>query len=98
MYEGPKGHGKQVGATRQKPLGPWLQQDASHSLFATVTSKDAVQDMLYLAQLAILNPSTDPEIYKPGMRPRPSGAMQVKFSPNRVRLDVSKPQFLTNTC
>ena len=90
MYEGLKGQGKQIGATRQKPLGPWqLQQDASDLFFATVTSKDAVQAVLHMAQLAILNPSADYELYKPGMKPRPSESMQVKFSPNSVRLDVS---------
>lgn len=46
--------------------------------------------MLRLAQLAILNPGTAYENYLPG-KADPGPAIQVKFSPNVVRLEISGP-------
>lgn len=80
-----------MGATRSRPLGPWVEQDAESFAFATVYSEEEVQDVLYWAQLAILNPGMPFELYMPGRNANTTAKMQVKFSPNVVRLDVSTP-------
>lgn len=45
---------------------------------------------LQLAQLATLNPSSPYERYLPG-KPDPGDTIQVKFSPNVVRLEIAGP-------
>lgn len=67
-----------------------MLQDGENLPFATVISKDHVASVLTLAQLATLNPSSPWEKYLPG-KPDPGDTMQVKFSPNVVRLDISGP-------
>ena len=84
-----KGQFRFEGATRDRPLGPWLLQDIEDFHFTTISSKDEVPNVLHLAQLAILNPDNHHENYLPGMDPGPHH--QVKFSPNVVRLDISGP-------
>ena len=81
---------KSEGATRVRPLGPWILQDGECYPFATLTSKDDVAQTLKLAQLAILNPSADHQDYMPGKVP-PGEERQVQFSPNVVRLEISGP-------
>ena len=81
---------KSAGATKTRPLGPWMLQEAEDYPFATVTNKKDVADMIYLAQMATLNPRNAPEKYLPGM-PKSNDQHQVKFSPNVVRLDISGP-------
>ena len=98
VYEGNLGTGRGLGknatklegVTRGRPLGPWSLQDSEEFHFATLTSKDDVEHVLYLAQLATLNPGKPWEKYLPG-NPKPSKEHQVKFSPNVVRLDISGP-------
>lgn len=98
VYEGKLGTGrvlgkngiKTEGVTRGRPLGPWRSQDSEEFHFATLTSKDDVEDVLHLAQLATLNPGKPWEKYLPG-NPKPDEEHQVKFSPNVVRLDISGP-------
>ena len=98
IYEGSLGTGRLLGknaiklegVTRGRPLGPWGLQDSEEIHFATLTSKDEVEHVLYLAQLATLNPGKSWEKYLPG-NPKPSEENQVKFSPNVVRLDISGP-------
>lgn len=81
---------KAEGATVQRPLGPWDPKDGSEDLpFAFITSKDEVVDALERAQLAILNPSSSYEKYKPGNPIIRTN--QVKFSPNIIRLNISGP-------
>lgn len=75
------------GATRARPLGPWMAQDGEIFQFATLTSKDQVAQTLKLAQLAILNPGTPHQNYMPGQID-PGEEKQVQFSPNVVRLEV----------
>ena len=65
-------------------------QDGEDFPFFTTTSKDEVPRALYLAQLATLNPSAAYENYMPG-KGNPGAKLQVKFSPNVVRLDISGP-------
>ena len=90
IYEGAKLRSE--GATRARPLGPWLPQDPEKSFFALVTSKEEVARVLGWAQMAILNPGNSHEKYqpRPGWTP-PSPESQVQFSPNVVQLDISGP-------
>ena len=81
---------KTEGATRNRPLGPWVEQDSEDLHFASLTSKDNVVDALERAQLAILNPASSYEKYKPG-NPLQQREHQIKFSPNVIRLDISGP-------
>ncbi|KAL8715800.1 MAG: hypothetical protein Q9220_000467 [cf. Caloplaca sp. 1 TL-2023] len=77
-------------ATRSKPLGPWTQQFSESSLFFRTRQKDEVRQALHLAQLATLNPGSDPAKFFPG-KAGYDERMQVKFSPNIVRVDISSP-------
>ena len=54
------------GATKERPLGPWIQQDPESYHFATVESKEQLPSILRLAQLATLNPDGEYEAYLPG--------------------------------
>ena len=86
--EGRHGRGvRSEGASRHRPLGPWTTQDGEDYHFATLRSKEEVPDVLRLAQLATLNPSSPPDIYLPG-RDDPGDRKQVQFSPNVVQLEV----------
>lgn len=79
------------GATPARPLGAcWVLQDSENFHFAVISSKDQVASALKLAQLATLNPSSPYDKYLPG-KDDPGDTMQVKFSPNVVRLDISGP-------
>lgn len=78
------------GATRARPLGPWALQEVEDFHFATVSSQSNVAAALRLAQLATLNPGSSWQRYRPG-GPDPSELIQVKFSPNVVRLNISGP-------
>ena len=82
-------HSKVEGATRARPLGPWIPQDSEDIHFTTINSKEEIANMLHLAQLATLNPGQTPEAYLPGNNS--DSHMQVKFSPNVIRLDISGP-------
>ena len=98
IYQGSLGTGrgagkhnaKPEGATRNRPLGPWIEQDSEDLPFASITDKDKIVDVIERAQLATLNPGSSYEKYKPG-NPILKGNHQVKFSPNVVRLDISGP-------
>lgn len=83
----------------RKGLGPWIKCDRDHGddLFATLTAKDQdqIQDAIKWAQLATLNPNADFNDYKPDRNEDTSTNVEVKFSPNVVRVDVSAPGFPT---
>lgn len=79
---------KSEGATRARPLGPWILQDGENLHFATLTSKSQVSEVLRLAQLATLNPSKPFQDYIPGAQGGFENSNQVQFSPNVVRLEV----------
>ncbi|KAJ5835759.1 Dynamin [Penicillium robsamsonii] len=77
---------------KSEPLGPWIAlggQDDEH--FVTLDDKQEVKKAILCGQLAILNPSTDPQDFAPGTMADMSSIPQVKFSPNAVRLDISGP-------
>ena len=100
VYEGSQGRLSTIrgpvrtneGATRARPLGPWIAQDAEDTPFATTTDKDQVAELLEWAQTATLNPGSSPDLYQP-CSPNFNGdrTNQVKFSPNVVRLDIRGP-------
>ena len=77
MYDGNPGKGavrvankgtvtKPEGATRRRPLGPWILQEGEDYLFAKTTNKDDVAELLEWAQFATLNPKDSYEDYIPG--------------------------------
>lgn len=79
---------------RSEPLGPWQPDEGQEDeVFVTLTDKSLVQSTIFLAQLAILNPSTNSQDYVPGQNSDTPFTRQVKFSPNVVRLDISAPNF-----
>ncbi|KAJ5923270.1 dynamin GTPase [Penicillium verhagenii] len=79
---------------RSEYLGPWLRRDTQdEEEFVTLTDRSQVQDAIWWAQLAILNPTTDSQEYVPGKNENTSTNIEVKFSPNIVRLDISAPDF-----
>lgn len=86
-----RGFRKSEGATRDRPLGPWILQHSEELHFASLDSKAEVPRVLHLAQLAILNPTTDHNKYLPDKDPGPRESFQVKFSPNVIRLNISGP-------
>ena len=89
-----RGFQRSEGATRDRPLGPWILQNSEEVHFASLDSKSEVPRILHLAQLAILNPTTDHNKYAPNKNPVPKESFQVKFSPNVIRLNISGPGLL----
>ncbi|EAS35952.3 dynamin family protein [Coccidioides immitis RS] len=84
---------KKSAPTSRNPLGPWIEQEPEEFLFDTLTDKSMLRDVLMWAQLATLNPGRS---YKEFMREENHETetyLQVKFSPNVVRLDISAPKF-----
>ncbi|KAL9040412.1 MAG: hypothetical protein Q9214_004496, partial [Letrouitia sp. 1 TL-2023] len=78
------------GATRSRPLGLWCLQDTEEFPFFSTSVKDAVPQALHLAQLATLNPGVSHEKFVPGKGDN-STKIQVKFSPNIVRVNIAAP-------
>ncbi|KAL8642029.1 MAG: hypothetical protein Q9228_001240 [Teloschistes exilis] len=81
-------HVKAQGATRARPLGPWQAQITDSSFFFKTNNKADVPRALHCAQLATLNPGMDPAKFQPG-KSNPDERIQVKFSPNVIRLDIT---------
>lgn len=81
----------------RKGLGPWIEwgDHQPDELFETLTAheKYKVEDAIKWAQVAILNPGKNPNKYKLGKNVDFDDSVEVKFSPNVVRLDVSGPDF-----
>ena len=57
-----------------------------------MTSKEEVPSVLYWAQMATLNPGTHWKKYVPHAKMTAPETLEVKFSPNVVRLDISGPE------
>ena len=84
-------HARAQGATEARPLGPWIPQDSTEPfLFFRTSDKAEIPEALHLAQLATLNPGTDPAKFLPGKSVQ-QHRMQCKFSPNVIKLDISAP-------
>jgi len=78
---------------KSEPLGPWLPAGQEDQLFLILTDKAKVQETIFWAQLAILNPGSNPQRYVPGKNAVTPQSIEVRFSPNVVRLDISGPNF-----
>jgi hypothetical protein len=85
-------HSTRGGATAKRPLGPWSPQQHEDMHFATIEDKSEVAEALEWAQIAVLNPGKSHEVYKASSNCNPGRGLQVKFSPNVVRLDISGPE------
>lgn len=72
-------------------FGPWIPQDPEDFPFSHIRNKGEVPHVLRMAQLATLNPSQPYENYFPGGVANPNLGIQVEFSPNIIRLDISGP-------
>jgi GTP-binding protein EngB required for normal cell division len=87
----PGRHGKKAASGG---LGPWREQQPQKTVhFCDLDNKEDVPNVLKWAQVAILNPKTDPKRYIPvrSQTVFPPEQLQVGFSPNLVRLDISAP-------
>jgi GTP-binding protein EngB required for normal cell division len=83
-----------AGPRKAQSLGPWVPIGGrDEEVFITLTEKSQVENAIKWAQIAILNPNSDSEIYIPGKNQRSADTTAVKFSPNVVRLDISAPGF-----
>ena len=85
-------------ATRKHPMGRWSPR-AQHEvvLFGSTWNKDEVCDFIHHAQLAVLNPGATYKQYLPGAAvDGEEPDMEVKFSPNVIRLDIQSPDFSYN--
>ncbi|KAL8767095.1 MAG: hypothetical protein Q9209_006322 [Squamulea sp. 1 TL-2023] len=99
IYEGPhpQPFGKSAAArgeaaTKSRPLGHWIAQGLPENfLFFKTNRKSEIPEALRLAQLATLNPGSDPARYLPGAKGNPGNQTQVKFCPNPIRIDISSP-------
>ncbi|KAI9818928.1 MAG: hypothetical protein M1827_007749 [Pycnora praestabilis] len=83
---------KATAQSRSRPLGPWVEQDTEEFHFCTLHSKEDVENALFWAQLATLNPGIPHHEYIPCTNMATSQTRQVDFSPNVVRLEISGPQ------
>ena len=83
--------GRASGATRQRPLGPWIAQDPETYPFYETTTKADVPGIIERAQLAVLNPRIPYEDFLPDSLAEPPTDHQVSFSPNVIRLKISGP-------
>ncbi|KAF2136013.1 uncharacterized protein K452DRAFT_303099 [Aplosporella prunicola CBS 121167] len=71
------------------PFYPWLEKDPEVIRFKSVHKKDELQEVIFYAQLATLNPQRDPMSYVSGSQDQTN---KVEFSPNLVCLDISAPE------
>ncbi|KAL8797763.1 MAG: hypothetical protein Q9195_000115 [Heterodermia aff. obscurata] len=80
------------GATRKRPLGPWVAQEGEYFIFAKTYDKDDVASLLEWAQIATLNPQSSHKDYIPTSPTfKADRNCLVKFSPNVVQLEISGP-------
>lgn len=75
-------------------LGPWVPIGGrDEEVFVTLSDKYQVKEAIKWAQIAVLNPNSDSQLYVPGKNQGIDESTTVKFSPNVVRLDISAPGF-----
>jgi hypothetical protein len=84
-------------ASRKHPMGRWSPRGGSEAHpFGVTLNRHEVHDLIHRAQLAILNPSADLARYIPsgGLADMEiSSNLEVKFSPNIIRLDIQGPEY-----
>lgn len=74
------------------PFKPWAEKtEPVNELFATIHTKEALEEIIYRAQIAILNPDLDFKRFVSGPIPMSEGypKIDVEFSPNLISLEVS---------
>ncbi|KAJ6028530.1 hypothetical protein N7540_004106 [Penicillium herquei] len=90
-YYDPQKQLKSKGPEKSEYLGPWLRKSSQDDYkFITLTDKEQVEDTIWRAQFAILNPTTDCQDFLPP-RDIQYAEKEVKFSPNVIRLNISGP-------
>jgi GTPase SAR1 family protein len=84
-------------ASRKRPMGAWTSRtQAQVRAFGTTGNREEVRDLIHRAQLATLNPTVDQTRYVPraGLKDEEiSQSLEVKFSPNIIRLDIQGPEY-----
>jgi Dynamin family/Dynamin central region len=81
-------------ASRKHPMGRWSPRGGSEAHpFGVTMNRHEVHDLIHRAQLAILNPSADLARYIPSGDTEISSNLEVKFSPNIIRLDIQGPEY-----
>ncbi|KAI1196690.1 dynamin family protein [Nemania serpens] len=97
----PKGKIKKSDVTATNPFPPWVKK--SHrdiKIFKTIFDPSEIEDVLRWAQVAILNPNNDHELYIPGDGAIAKGkdlaeaaqTATAQFSPNIISLEIKGPE------
>ncbi|GAP86751.1 putative dynamin family protein [Rosellinia necatrix] len=97
----PKGKIKRSDVTVANPFPPWVKK--SHrdiKIFKTIFDPGEIEEVLRWAQVAILNPNIDHELYVPGDGAIAKGknladatrAAAAQFSPNIISLEIKGPE------
>ncbi|KAJ5347247.1 Dynamin [Penicillium brevicompactum] len=92
-HDPPSLKGPKRGPKKKNPMGEWIAMDGLDNVrFAELTDRAEVTKAIWCAQLAILNPNSNCADFN-YQNPDLSRGLQVKFSPNAVRLDISGPSY-----
>ncbi|KAI0405156.1 dynamin family protein [Xylaria palmicola] len=97
----PKGKIKKSDVTVTNPFPPWVKK--SHrdiKIFKTIFDPSEIEEVLRWAQVAILNPTNDHELYVPGngaivkgqSLAEASRTAAAQFSPNIISLEIKGPE------
>ncbi|KAI0201613.1 dynamin family protein [Astrocystis sublimbata] len=97
----PKGKIKKSDVTANNPFPPWTKK--SHrdiKIFKTIFDPSEIEEVLRWAQVAILNPKNDHELYIPGdgsiakstTLDDATSAAAAQFSPNIISLEIKGPE------
>ena len=81
--------GSKQKSNKSRPFGPWVPQQMEEISFTKTNRQAALCDLIARAQVAILNPTEDPNKFlQRDFDPTLPRKIQAKFSPNVVRLDI----------
>ncbi|KAI0553181.1 dynamin family protein [Xylaria curta] len=97
----PKGKIKKSDVTASNPFPPWVKK--SHrdiKIFKTIFDPNEIEEVLRWAQVAILNPKNDHEMYIPGdgtiakslSLAEATSTAAAQFSPNIISLEIKGPE------
>ncbi|KAI1326753.1 dynamin family protein [Xylariaceae sp. FL0255] len=98
----PKGKIRKSDVTANNPFPPWVKRaHRDIKLFKTIFEEDEIEEVLRWAQIAILNPASNHELFIPrqGAVAREedlTGATRMsaaQFSPNIISLQIKGPEF-----
>ncbi|KAI1437079.1 dynamin family protein [Xylaria sp. CBS 124048] len=97
----PKGPIKKSDVTASNPFPPWVRKSHREiKIFKTIFDPGEIEEVLRWAQIAILNPHNDHELYIPGEGAvakttdlsEASGKASAQFSPNIISLEIKGPE------